>query len=103
MLLYRGGLYGGRGGDNALRDGVLLQSVLSPGFLDERHVCRQVVVHVELCSAGVEDGDVGRHFESKCISLLVIFLYVCRSESGVAIGLSQVTIKDRSGRGRDSI
>lgn len=47
-------------GGRLLGDGVLCEAMLSPVFLDERHVCREVVLHVEGRFTRIEDGDVSR-------------------------------------------
>ena len=52
-----------------LRNSVVGKPVLSPVLLHERHVFRKVVVHVELYTLGVEDGDLGRHFVERGIRL----------------------------------
>lgn len=44
----------------------------------------EVVLHVELCGAGIQDGDVGCHFEVSSLSVCM-----CRVGTGVcAIGLN---------------
>jgi hypothetical protein len=47
-----------------LRHSVLCKAVLGPVLPDKRHVCREVVLHIEGRFAWVEDGGVGRHFGS---------------------------------------